>query len=449
VAGAGLDSIKPLKMTYQGTTPMIPLQLTAVATEPHLTVTAFIYANGTYYKPIGHPLATVDQTRLTEDSTGRNNYPMLLARTIDEAGGDAFVAEYAGAPPEAGPAPEDDPSGCCSEGGDWCGLGFNGQCECPGSDFDMEDCADIPGLLEGAALVDQLAATYSRLTRLTTRISAEEMTFDPAFEPVLSAPVAGRLRLAGERTVIDGCEADVLDASAAAAIANIEDCAAVYCGKGQCVRTAGGIGCACDAGFVARVFTDLDGQASVTCVPDTPPVILDKDVELPDACADVDCGGGTCVDLGGFAACACDGAHGAVIGNAATLTPTCHPIEAMSDAPGAEDFTEGRKTLPICFAAPPSCGPDGWLEPRPAGQLADNGVLCESSMPDPAALEVPPNPYDDTCDDDGGGSTGATAGGDKDEAAGCACTAGDPTGWLGGIVGLGLLGLLRLERRRR
>jgi len=87
VAGAGLDSIKPLAMTYQGTTPMIPLQLTAVATEPHLTVTALIYANGDVYQPIGHPITTIDETRLSQDSQGRLNYPMLLARTIDEAGG--------------------------------------------------------------------------------------------------------------------------------------------------------------------------------------------------------------------------------------------------------------------------------------------------------------------------------------------------------------------------
>ncbi|RMG94941.1 MAG: DUF2330 domain-containing protein [Deltaproteobacteria bacterium] len=459
VAGAGLDAIKPLKMTYQGTTPMIPLQLTAVATEPHLTVTAYIYSKTYFYEPIDHPVTDIDPTRLTVDPSGRINYPMVLARTIDDAGRDAFVIEYAGSPPNGNPRPDDDPSGCCSSDSDICNLASNGQCECPASAFDMADCAEIPGLVEGAELLASLQADYFYATRLTTRLSAEEMTFDPAFQPAPNRePVIHTF--SASRKVLEGCEADVLDTAAAGYVDAIEACSAVYCDHGTCVATEDGPGCACDAGYVARAFVDLDGKPSVTCVPSTPPVILDKDVDLPDPCAGVDCGpGASCVDLGGFAACACGGAFGAVAPGEANgpLVPTCKPITATAGSPGAEDFSAARAAIPVCFAEPPTCGTDGWLEPLAASELPANGVFCNGSMPDPEDLVPPPAPDPDSCDGpqtsgagtSSTGSTGATgdtgaAGGSK-VSSGCACRADGPASpW-----SLGLLVALWGRRRRR
>ena len=90
VPGAGVKSIKPLRMRYRAAYPTVPLILTAVAAEPNLTVTTFIYSN-TLFRPLGHPVVTIDPKRLARDTLGRQNYPQVLARMIDEAGGDGFV----------------------------------------------------------------------------------------------------------------------------------------------------------------------------------------------------------------------------------------------------------------------------------------------------------------------------------------------------------------------
>ena len=289
-AGAGIEAIEPLKMTYDGTTPMIPLQLTAVASEPHLTVTAYIHGDSAY-APIGHPLAEIDADRIADVGT-RSNYPMLLARTIDEAGGDAWVQEYASSPVRYS---LDDASGCCGSEFDSCGIGGDMQCQCPGDAFDQSDCAQVEGLLDAVELLDQLAGDHSVLTRITTRLSPEEMDHDPAFEPKGSASVP-RLNLEGRMVNLDACDADVIDTARYDELTALQDCATTYCGAGECTVTdTGRAACLCDAGFVGRVFFDLDGTESVTCVPAAPPVDLGANTTLPDSCAGVQCGSGQCV----------------------------------------------------------------------------------------------------------------------------------------------------------
>ena len=451
VAGAGVDEIRPLKMTYQGDKPMIPLQLTAVAAEPHLTVTAYIYGDS-LFTPVDHPVTTVDPERLSTDASGRVNYPMLLARTIDEAGGDAFVTEFAGAPPY--PNQSNDPSFCCTDAGDLCGVGGDMACQCPGTDFDATDCAAFEGVQEGGTLLMELRDKYSSLTRLTTRLSPEEMTFDPMFQPGDPLGPSGRLVLQGSRYTLDGCRNDILDLTASDAVEAISDCASVYCGAGTCVPTDKGVGCSCDAGHVARTFTDLDGEPSVTCVPATPPVDLSKDAPLPDACAGVLCGSGTCVDLNGFAACACDGTAAAVLrADENTPIPMCAPITQLGSGPGAENYTTALLDVKVCAPPPPSCGENGWLVPNP--NIQRQGITCESSTPDPADM-VPLPPPD--CDGTGSSGTGGEPGGSGGSGgsggpasadsgvASCSCRSGAPTpGWLGGLA---LLALATLRRRR-
>ena len=170
-----------------------------------------------------------------------------------------------------------------------------------------------------------------------------------------------------------------------------EPCSALYCGQGECVVTERGAGCNCDQGFVARAFTDLYGEQSVTCVPEEPPVDLSLDLELPDACADVDCGTGDCVDLGGVAACGCPNNHGGVL---VAGVPECWPPDWRSSSPGAENFLRDMKDIDVCSPPPPECGVDGWLER--VDRDGPHGVECESSIPAPEALVVPPAP---TCED--------------------------------------------------
>lgn len=392
VAGAGVEEIKPLKMTYQHDGPIIPLKLTAVAAEPHLTITSWIYANEAY-RPKGHSLASVPSEAISRDAAGRVNYPMVMSRVIDEAGGDGFVAEYVGTTP---PGWRADDTGCC-DSFDWCGVGFDGLCQCPGSDIDADDCA-VAGLTEGIGLLDELATKYSKLTRLTTRVSPHEMSFDPVFEPSpTDLGLNGRLRLIGERFSLDACAADAVTVAELATANAALACSSIYCGKGECVAMSNGAGCRCDADYVARTFNDLDGLPSVTCVPAAHVVDLGVGIELPSACAGLTLPNGLCVDLGGFAAADCGaGFAGRVDG--ANPAPACLPIENGTGSPGGQNFSTELKTVKVCRPRPPSCGPEGWLD----DQGTREGEDCGNWEATTAQLTPPPAP--ECPDEDTGGN---------------------------------------------
>jgi uncharacterized protein (TIGR03382 family) len=426
VPGAGTKAIKPLKLRYRSAYPMVPLILTAVAAEPHLTVTSFIYGDS-IYRALGHPAVTIDATRIAQDSKGRGNYPMVLARTIDEAGGDGFIQEYRGWPT----VPNlNQNNNCCLSSYDQCGLAGDGQCQCPLSEVDAVDCqASGSDLLEGVTLLQDLAGKYGALTRITTRVSAEEMTFDPSFEPDFANNYnrTGQLYLTGSQASLAACAGAVIDQEAFIDADAKQSCASTYCGQGgTCVVTNSGPACRCDANFVAQRFTDYDGQPSVTCVPKTPPVDLRANGEqLPDACINISCGAGTCVDRNGVAVCECSAGAAAAIGG---TVPRCETIVFDTNTRGGEDYSEPLRDLDVCAPPPPTCYPGGWLHkvasPNP-------GVKCGGTEPPEELTRKPPAP---TC----GGLFGGA----------CGCqTQGPPP--VSMVVVFGLVGVLVLRRRPR
>ncbi len=423
VPGAGVGAIKPLRMRFRAPFPMIPLVLTAVAAEPHLTVTAFIFG-AQPFRPMSHPVVTIDPARIAQDRDGRNNYPMVLARTIDEAGGDGFAVEYRGAPirPQFGQT-----TSCCDGAFDFCGVGGNQKCECPRDDFDQTDCAAVGDVVEGVALLDDLATRHQRLTRITTRISPEEMRFDPTFEPDAGAPLFGRLQARGSQASLDRCWTRVIDQNEYAELDAKQDCAAMYCGAGECVTTETGAACACDAGQVARRFLDLDGLPSVTCIPATPPVDLGAGgLALPDACAGLSCGMGSCVDRNGAPVCECDGGAAAVAGDTGPL-PRCEPIDELTRGPGGADFSEPLRALAVCAPPPPACSEGGWHAKVTSPRV---GVECGDATPSAEQQEIPPEP---NCE----GVRGIY---------GCGCRGGQPAG---ALALAWIVGFLLIRRRRR
>jgi len=387
---ADVSELRPLRMRYAGDTPAIPLQLTAVAAEPHLTVTAIIYADGPY-EPYGHPIVEVGEDDIGSPDGSANNYAAVLSRLADSVGGDGFVLEYYGTPPAyADPNPQ-----CCgAQGGvtdDICGVSGNGVCECPLRDYDAVDCGGESGPAAEIGMVAELASKYTRVTRLSTRLSPEEMSFDPMFRPMLSDDVEmGRRTFTGTHTVLTGCSADVVNGPAYDQVVSTQECASTYCGvEGQCVGTAAGAGCVCSRQELARVFTDLDGTRAVTCVPQQGTVDLSAGgLELPDACAGKELSAGSsCFDIGGFATVLCPAGQAAVSTGADVAA--CEPVVAETDGPGGRNYTLGVDALEVCAPAPPACPRHGWLEPV-AVQI--EGSQCLSSVPDASWLEVPPMP---------------------------------------------------------
>ncbi|HEX4456040.1 MAG TPA: DUF2330 domain-containing protein [Kofleriaceae bacterium] len=389
VPGASTTAIAPLRMHYRAAYPSIPLILTAVAAQPHLTVTAFVFGDQPF-APMGLPVVTVPQTRIAADPHGRVNYPMVLSRAVDDAGGSGFAVEYRGT---------SDPSAaisnsCCSGDGDVCGLGNNGVCECPAAAFDQSDCASQPDLVAGAQLLQTLASTYSTLTRITTRLSPEQMTFDPTFAPDYDSGLVGIASLVNVQDSLASCAASVVDQATYAADQARQGCAAMYCGIGaECVITASGPACACGDGQVAQQFTDEDNQPSVTCVPATPTVDLRAGgAILPDACGDASCGDGECIDRNGIPVCACNTGAAATLGS---LSPLCAPIISMTGSPGAEDFSGALAELAVCTPPPPQCY-GAKLEYVGA---QNPGVECGNSTP----------PVDDQYQPSSGGCRGTKA----------------------------------------
>jgi MYXO-CTERM domain-containing protein len=428
VPGAEADAIKPLRMRFEAEAPMIPLQLTAVAAEPHMTITAYIYGDE-YYRPKDLPLVELDGESLSRDSQGRINYPMLLSRAIDEAGGRGFVAEYRGVPV----VPDfDQGTGCCYTDFDVCILGGDGICQCPFSDVDVTDCeVDETGLVESAALARALAQKHTHLTRLTTRMSPEEMTVDPMFEPALATNPFGRLNLQGSVASLAACESDIIDVDLYELAKREQDCASIYCGSGECVTTDFGAACDCDDGFVARDFVDLDGKDSITCVPAVGPVDLGAGgLALPDVCAGVDCGFGDCIDVGGFPTCECGPGMAAYLSESG---PRCAYAQSRTGSAGTFDSSDAFKAVDVCAPKPPDCGMFGWLERRTVDRP---GSLCEHSLPDPEDFQRPE--AGPTCEDVGL----------KTPTAGCGCMAqGDDAQGAFAFL-LGAIVLLFARRRR-
>jgi hypothetical protein len=385
VPGADLDQIRPLKLTYQAESASIPLQLTAIAAEPHMMVTAFIYSNQEF-TTLAEPLTDVPAEQIS--TFRRSNYPALLSRVIDEAGGNAFVKEYVGTGPVF-----TDPTGCCSQGDDWCFAGGDGICQCPEAEFDAADCGAQEELVEAATTARRLATEYSTLTRLTTRVSPDEMVFNPEFVPAREPEGAMRLRLFSTLYNATGCEALVVEQEALSDLTTASQrCSDLYCDYGECVSTTLGAGCLCNDGFVARTFTDSDGTPSMTCVPEVGTVdFAAGGIELPDACAGVSINHGECVDIGGFAAVACDeglaAAIGPMIGGASSL-PGCVEIEMRTGTPGAMNYTLDLPDFDICSRPPPICPANGWLEKY---EVDRPGIDC-GTAPDESWFEIPPAP---------------------------------------------------------
>jgi hypothetical protein len=142
----GAQDIQPVKMTYVGREPMIPLRLTAVAANPNMNVLTWIFgqsqAISTNY---AHPTISDSDLRGTFFTSGGTNYLQLVDQTVGLYKQRAFITEYARPTAELAKAASD-------------------------------------------PLVKQLATDYPYVTRFFGRISPEQMTVDPEFRFTTELP---------------------------------------------------------------------------------------------------------------------------------------------------------------------------------------------------------------------------------------------------------------------
>jgi len=219
----GTGEIQPVVLRYEERKPCVPIKLTSIATVPDMPVTAYI---------LGDRRARPSNYMHTEpdlDDPGfwlsGESYVNAVSRAVDDAGGQAFVTDYAGEtptlslsfesiddlrtqtdpglflmrlqergfngdtqllgillrhiPPPEGVAPNQFynclTNGFCGDEYDAyiAGLGFD-----PVALVDALNEAIIEPRNQAQSLVDR----HAQLTRLFTTMSAEEMTLDPLFD---------------------------------------------------------------------------------------------------------------------------------------------------------------------------------------------------------------------------------------------------------------------------
>jgi hypothetical protein len=160
--GENSDSIQPVEITYEGTQPMIPIRLTAVAAASNMPVFTWIFADEQAV-PDNYVHMDIATAQITFSTFGGNDYQSLLRRKADEHGGRAFITEFA------------QPSRLV--------------------DFSH------PYLVAKAE-------AHRYITRLTTDISPDEMTVDPVFAVVGGRDDVSNVRDASRLTGVYACERD-------------------------------------------------------------------------------------------------------------------------------------------------------------------------------------------------------------------------------------------------
>lgn len=280
------SDINPIAITYEGTHPSIPIQLTAVAAQPLMGILVFIVAD-VPYAPANYVATPPVTSEILHDDTGVTSYFEWVARETDEAGGQFFSTEYVG---------------------------------------------------------DAFFGGRSRiLSRYYTRMSPHMMTLDPVFDP--HTDVTFR-----QSSLLDlSFNGSLWECGVVVTERIPNDCAFNYCGADSaCTILNGTAACICDAGDVAQSITGPDGGRYVTCIPEENPygvTAVDGGAGTEfDPCVSSGCGSGTCVLRGGFPTCECPE------GTVAVLTGTgdgviCSEVDGTVTTYGPGAGTEAAPTV--------------------------------------------------------------------------------------------------------
>ncbi|MCP4867318.1 MAG: DUF2330 domain-containing protein [Proteobacteria bacterium] len=284
---AGVQDISPIKMTFDSTTPMIPLVLTAVAAEPEMGVLVFI-AGSQRYEPTNYASLFIDEELLRADPrNGQTNYYPLISYLSEQEERKAFFTEWSNSSTEL----------VNLTNNTWLGTD------------DAEEAWEY---------IDGVAERNAWVSRLYTRLNAVDMTVDPMFAAAGTAEISNvhDLRFQPDVHVDYAIDPQV-------------PCAQTYCGiAGQCATTELGDGCVCEPGYTGRRIegpnvSSLGTATTVTCQDASFDMMASlsgaPDMDM-DPCEGVTCGtNGSCLPIGGVPTCQCDDGYAAA---AATNDPS-------------------------------------------------------------------------------------------------------------------------------
>ncbi|APR87598.1 hypothetical protein A7982_12947 [Minicystis rosea] len=94
--GAGIDAMKPVRVTSPGASPLLPLRMVAAGVGAKVPITLFVLGEGRY-EPSNYPFFTISQDGLVWDfATNSSNYKDLRQQGFDGTQGRAWLIEAAG-----------------------------------------------------------------------------------------------------------------------------------------------------------------------------------------------------------------------------------------------------------------------------------------------------------------------------------------------------------------
>jgi len=372
--GEGVSDIEPFRFTLPGTSPSVPLRMTALASEPEMGIAVFLLGD-MRYGPANWPNLEIDDAEIVWNADSwpmQTNWAALVARGVDEAGGQGWVTEAAAS-------------------------------TAPYVDLLRNSFASTPEQERATAELLALMEQHPYMTRLYSRLSAEEMTSDPMFRRAAGGDVDRTHQLP---RYVEG--RDICDMEYGITRPSTRPCDFATCGAGGLCREveqADGrlvAGCACVPGATARTTFDPSGAPTVTCqdmrMSFMNPGVDESGIRIADPCVGFSCGGGgSCVAM--------------------NLTPTCVCGRGLV-AVGSLDADGGRQTrctTPIDYI--PARFYEQRLPSRP------------TTLPAGRIVEVPP-------------PVRVLQGGD------CA-VGGSTSGSVFGWSALGVVGALLLSRRRK
>ncbi len=363
---ADVTNLSPFRFTLPGTAPSVPLRMTALAAEPEMSIVVFVLGAQRYEGKNWANVQIADEkirfNPFLNSFDVSTNWATLVAQGVDAAGGQGWVTESAGS---SAPYAEQVRQQV---------LNDNFQTE--------DDRAAARALLE-------VLDSYPYMTRLYTRVSAEEMVSDPVFGQTTQADVPREHQLS---RIVDGVD------QCAQTPPPMDPCDFTTCGSaGLCrpvpVASMGAAtpantdadarvaGCACLPGATARTTFAPDGiTANIICqdgrMSFLNPGANDNGAEaLPDPCATFSCGGnGQCISVNMTPTCVCDQGFVAVgsFGMDGTRVTSC--VEPPELVPAA--FYQGR------------------LDPLPPELPGGREVVLSDAlpMPEPGQIDEPSTP---------------------------------------------------------
>jgi hypothetical protein len=383
--------ITPFRFDLAGSTPSIPLRMTALAAEPEMSILVFVLGDQRF-DGANWPAIEIRDDQIASDSDrwpASTNWAALVARGVDEAGGLGWVTELAGSTT------------------DIVSLLDN-------ASFATPD--DMKAGQELRALIGE--STY--ISRLYTRMSAEEMGVDPSFRKTNGGDVSNVHQLSRFVDGVDQCGDQTTPR---------DPCRFTSCGAGGICRpvmppgaTEPVAACGCVSGAAARTTFDpasVSLQATAGTAPAATVVCQDQRMSfvnpgdvmtggevMPDPCQGFDCGPeGECNAINMTPTCVCDQgyvAYGSFNADGTRRTTCAKPMLAVPSEfylqrlPNLPASLPGGRSVMVDMAMPvvaPSMGdlgstsgalPKPNATPEPARGDASSG--CSTSKADASSV---------------------------------------------------------------